>query len=80
MSGQVRSSIRELGIADECAGLLESYKQQAIRSLAEIENASLKGLLRRVIGKIFSVEIKGWCSECQAGNAGVGAAGDEGAR
>ena len=30
------------------------------------ENANLKGLLRRVIGKIFNdTEIKGWCSEVQ---------------
>ena len=29
----------------------------------------LKGLLRRVVGKIFQVEIKGWCSEFETGNA-----------
>ena len=26
-------------------------------------------LLRRVIGKIFSMEVKGWCSEFEARNA-----------
>jgi geranylgeranyl diphosphate synthase, type II len=29
-----------------------------------LENPNLKGLLRRVLGKIFNdVEIKGWCKE-----------------
>ena len=51
--------------ADEKAQLLlETYKEEAIRSLRDLENASLKGLLRRVIGKIFNdTEIKGWCKE-----------------
>ena len=32
-----------------------------------MDNANLKGLLRRVIGKIFSdTEIKGWCKEFEA--------------
>ena len=29
--------------------LLETYKEAAVRSLADLENANLKGLLRRVI-------------------------------
>ena len=38
----------------------------AIRSLTDLENANLKGLLRRVIGKIFNdTVVKGWCSEVQ---------------
>jgi geranylgeranyl pyrophosphate synthase len=54
--------------ADErCRTLLETYKEEAIRSLRDLENPHLKGLLRRVIGKIFNdVEIKGWCKEHQA--------------
>jgi len=62
---------------DRCRGLLESYKEEAVRSLIRIEHSSLKGLLRRVIGKIFSVEIKGWCSEFEARNAASGATGAE---
>lgn len=56
--------------ADERARLLlESYKDTAIRSLREVESANLKGLLRRVIGKIFNeLEIKGWCKEQEAQN------------
>jgi len=50
--------------------LLETYKEEAIRSLRDVENANLKGLLRRVIGKIFNdTEIKGWCKEFEAQNA-----------
>ncbi len=34
-----------------------------------MENANLKGLLRRVIGKIFNdTEIKGWCKEFEEKN------------
>ncbi|MGI8604173.1 MAG: polyprenyl synthetase family protein [Verrucomicrobiales bacterium] len=65
--------VREIAHAakadDRCLYLLEQYKQEAIRSLQEVENANLKGLLRRVIGKIFNdLEIKGWCSEFEAKN------------
>jgi hypothetical protein len=61
-------------VADRCRGLLDAYKEQAVRCLADLENASLKGLLRRVIGKIFTVEVKGWCSEFEARNAASRAA------
>ncbi len=65
----LRALIRE-GEGDErCRNLLEAYKEEAVRSLQELDNASLKGLLRRVIGKIFRVEVKGWCSEFEARNA-----------
>jgi hypothetical protein len=34
-----------------------------------LENPNLKGLLRRVLGKIFNeLEIKGWCKEHQGTN------------
>ena len=46
--------------------LLSTSKEQSIRSLTDLENANLKGLLRRVIGKIFNdTVVKGWCSEVQ---------------
>lgn len=55
---------RELKADERCEHLLESYKEEAVRSLVPLENASLKGLLRRTLGKIFNdVEIKGWCKE-----------------
>ena len=44
--------------------LLETYKEEAIRSLHDLQNHNLKGLLRRTLGRIFNdVEIKGWCKE-----------------
>jgi geranylgeranyl diphosphate synthase type II len=70
---RTRGLIRSTGAEERAAALLEAYKEQAIRTLPELDNASLKGLLRRVVGKIFSVEIKGWCSEFEARNAASGA-------
>lgn len=61
---------REYQAVEATKLLLESYKDAAIRSLRELDNPSLKGLLRRVIGKIFNdLEIKGWCKEVEAANA-----------
>ncbi|MDB6129209.1 MAG: hypothetical protein JWM04_316, partial [Verrucomicrobiales bacterium] len=56
--------------ADERAKLLyETYKEEAIRSLSDVEHPNIKGLLRRVIGKIFNdTEIKGWCKEFEQKN------------
>ncbi|MEW6305889.1 MAG: polyprenyl synthetase family protein [Verrucomicrobiota bacterium] len=59
----------ELKADERAKTLLETYKEEAIRSLRELENANLKGLLRRVIGKIFNdTEIKGWCKEFEQKN------------
>ena len=44
--------------------LLERYKDQSIRALQDLDNANLKGLLRRIVGKMFNeLHIKGWCRE-----------------
>lgn len=69
---KIAAILTETKAEDRCRGLLEAYKEEAVRSLKDIEHASLKGLLRRVISKIFSVEIKGWCSEFEARNAAGG--------
>jgi geranylgeranyl pyrophosphate synthase len=69
-SDQVEALCSELKAPDRARTLLETYKEESIRSLRELENASLKGLLRRVIGRIFNdTEIKGWCKEFEAKNA-----------
>ena len=68
-----------MGIAFRCRGLLDAYKEEAVRSLAALQNASLKGLLRRVVAKIFAIEVKGWCSEFEARNAAGRPAGAEAA-
>jgi geranylgeranyl diphosphate synthase, type II len=60
----------ETGVYDKATLMLETYKEAAIRSLQEVELPNLKGLLRRVIGKIFNeLEIKGWCREFEQVNA-----------
>lgn len=56
----------ELRAVARAEQLLETYKEEAVRALAGLDNPNLKGLLRRVIGKIFNdVEIKGWCKEVE---------------
>src|SRR5262245_47819398 len=69
-SEQIEKLYAELKADDRARVLLETYKEEAIRSLRELENPNLKGLLRRVIGKIFNdTEIKGWCKEFEQKNA-----------
>jgi len=47
--------------------LMETYKSQAIGALIALKSAGLKGLLRRVMGKIFNdFEIMGCCNDDQA--------------
>ncbi|MGI9243562.1 MAG: polyprenyl synthetase family protein [Verrucomicrobiales bacterium] len=69
---RIRRLAHETGSDEKCMLLLETYKETAVRSLAELENATLKGLLRRVLGKIFNdLEIKGWCREYEVKNGVV---------
>jgi geranylgeranyl pyrophosphate synthase len=61
---QVEALYTELGAVHRADVLLGTYKEEAIRSLHDLENHNLKGLLRRTLGKIFDdVQIKGWCKE-----------------
>ncbi len=65
----IRTIVHESGSDEKCLLLLETYKATAIRALADLEDANLKGLLRRVMGKIFNdLEIKGWCREFEEKN------------
>ncbi len=65
----IRAWAEESGAHEKALLQLESYKEAAIRSLQAVDNANLKGLLRRVIGKIFNdLEIKGWCREFEVKN------------
>ncbi|MBI1357385.1 MAG: DUF116 domain-containing protein [Acidobacteria bacterium] len=68
-AGEVRAAMDRFDAVERGRRLLESYKEEAVRSIADLDHASLKGLLRRVVGKIFSVEIEGWCSEFESRNA-----------
>ncbi|HEY7171420.1 MAG TPA: polyprenyl synthetase family protein [Vicinamibacterales bacterium] len=78
---QLREGLEALQVEDRCRMLLEGYKEQAIHALADVDSPTLKGLLRRIVGKIFNeLEVKGWCSEFEARNAAGGAAGAPAAR
>ena len=67
---QIEAVYMELKADERARQLYETYKEEAIRSLRDVENPNLKGLLRRVIGKIFNdTEIKGWCKEFEQQNA-----------
>lgn len=69
-TAQIEALYTELKADERATTLLETYKEEAIRSLRDLENPNLKGLLRRVIGKIFNdTEIKGWCKEFEEKNA-----------
>ena len=63
---QIEQWYLDLTAVKRAEDLQLTYKELAIRSLTDLENANLKGLLRRVIGKIFNdTVVKGWCSEVQ---------------
>ena len=63
---EIEEWYRNLKAVKRAEDLQLTYKEMAIRSLTDLENANLKGLLRRVIGKIFNdTVVKGWCSEVQ---------------
>lgn len=67
---EVDDLLRERGVVDKASELKHAYEEQAIRALRFLENATLKGLLRRVVGKIFPrTLIEGYCSEFEARNA-----------
>ena len=73
---QVRRILDERGVTQKANDLLEAYKEDAVRSLRFLSNATLKGLLRRVVGKIFGEQlIEGYCSEFEARNAASRTAG-----
>ena len=60
----------ELDAEAIAAGLLETHKGRAVRCLTAIDNANLKGLLRRVVGRIFKdVETMSCCHDHRTGNA-----------
>ncbi|HXG63365.1 MAG TPA: polyprenyl synthetase family protein [Planctomycetota bacterium] len=71
VASELRAILQERGVLEKAEELLEAYKEQAVRSLRFLSNATLKGLLRRVVGKIFGERlIEGYCKEFEARNAG----------
>jgi geranylgeranyl diphosphate synthase, type II len=68
----------EYGVLDKADDLLEAYKEESIRSLRFLSSPTLKGLMRRIVGKIFGEKlIEGYCSEFETRNAAGGAPGTE---
>ena len=61
--------------------LMESHKSQAIGFLTVLKNSNLKGLLRRVVGKIFNdFEVMGCCNDYKAGHAKGGGPSEKSVR
>ncbi len=52
-SQRVRRLITDLRVEEKARQLLEHYRNETIRSLSALRCAPLKGLLRRVVGKIL---------------------------
>jgi geranylgeranyl diphosphate synthase type II len=65
---KIRAVLAELHVERLASDLMESHKAAAIGCLQRLGNAELKGLLRRVIGKIFNdFEMMGCCNDREAG-------------
>ncbi|RLS35608.1 MAG: DUF116 domain-containing protein [Planctomycetota bacterium] len=63
---RVRKAIGDCKADEKAALLLESYKEQAVRALDGLDDPTLKGLLRRVLGKIFDeLRFDGFCREAE---------------
>ena len=78
VADDVERIIEDHSVTDKAQELLEAYRQQATRSLGLLKNPTLKGLLRRVIGRIFGEDVvQGYCRELEAGNAAGGGASAE---
>jgi geranylgeranyl pyrophosphate synthase len=69
----VRRIIERRGVIDEAQALLDAQTQRATRCLRVLPNPTLKGLLQRMIGKIFGQDpIEGYCREFEARHASGG--------
>ena len=70
VAAEVQGILVNRGVTERTRELLDAYKEQTTRSLRVLTNATLKGRLRRVVGKIFPENlIEGYCSEFEARNA-----------
>jgi geranylgeranyl pyrophosphate synthase len=78
VNGEAHAVFKSSRAVEKAEELLEAYKEDAIRSLRFLSGPTLKGLLRRVVGKIFGEHlIEGYCSEFEARNAASRAAGPQ---
>jgi len=73
---RLRRVMAELGVDAAARRLLGQYKDRAVAALRPLDSANLKGLLRRVVGKVFrDFEMAGAGDDHQTGNARGGPAG-----
>ena len=78
LQDEVRRIVATCGVLDKAEDLLEAYKEDAIRSLRFLSSPTLKGLMRRIVGKIFGEKlIEGYCSEFETRNASSRATGTQ---
>lgn len=78
--GELLRIAEEYGVLDKAEDLLAAYREDAVRSLRFLASPTLKGLMRRIVGKIFGETlIEGYCSEFETRNAASRAAGAEAA-
>lgn len=67
---RIKQVITELEIEERATKLMEGYQDEAVRTLSTMKNATLKGLLRRVITRIFdNADFGSFCNEFKTGNA-----------
>ncbi len=79
-SDELRRIAERYGVLDKAEDLLAAYREDAVRSLRFLASPTLKGLMRRIVGKIFGEAlIEGYCSEFETRNAASRAAGAEAA-
>jgi geranylgeranyl pyrophosphate synthase len=71
---RLRALLDEHGIPEHCRSLLGSFKERAVGSLRALDNDSMKGLLRRLMGKILVEKVTGWCKEEIGQGAAAGGA------
>jgi geranylgeranyl diphosphate synthase, type II len=72
----VRAIFDATGVVGRARELLEAYKQQAVQCLSPLDNANLKGLLRRVVTRIFNDHPALFCcNDYQSGHDRGGPAG-----
>ena len=72
-SDALRESVAEtaarLRVKTIAMKLMETYKHRAVSCLESMEDTALKGLLRRIISKIFNeIDIMGCCDDYKTGN------------
>jgi geranylgeranyl diphosphate synthase type II len=73
VTAELASLFEARSVLAKARELRDAYEQQAVNSLRPMTNASAKGLLRRVIGKIFGepLALEGHCGEFEARNAAL---------